>query len=84
MGNGKKAVNGTPQRPDPAEASKDFVVVLAHTSDDGEIEEDFMKFVQDVKALYTFKNNVRVYATVGEAAQNVLGQVEKPKEGQRG
>lgn len=83
MGNGKKAVNGSAQRPDPVGASKDFVVVIAHTSPDGEFEEDFMKFVEDVKALYTFKNDVRVYATVGEAARNVLSQVEKPKEQQR-
>jgi hypothetical protein len=84
MGNGKKAVNGTPQRPEPAEVSKDFVVVLVHSAEDGEIEEEFMKFVQDIKALYTFKNNVRAYAAVGESAQNVLAQVEKPKEQQRG
>jgi flavodoxin len=80
MGNGKRAINGQPQRSSPDEKSKDFVVVIAHTSEDGEIEESFMKFVEDIKALYTFKNNVRVYATVNESAKNVLAQVEKSKE----
>lgn len=81
MGNGKKAINGTPQRSEP---SPDLVIVLAHSSDDGEIDEEFMKFVEDVKALHAFKNDVRVYAATGESATNVLAQVEKPKEQRRG
>lgn len=61
------------------DAPQDFVVVIAYTSSDGEIEEDFGKLVQDIKALYTFKQNVRAYALVDQAAQNVLSKVEKPK-----
>lgn len=60
---------------------QDFVVVLAYTSTDGEIDENFGRFVNDIKALYTFKDNVRAYALVEEAAKNVLRKVEKPKEG---
>lgn len=56
---------------------QDFVVVLAYTSTDGEIEEDFGRLVQDIKALYTFKQNVRAYAVTEGAAKNVLSKVEK-------
>lgn len=60
--------------------SQDFVVVLAYTSNDSQIEEDFGRLVEDIKALYTFKQNVRVYALVEEAAGTVLSFIEKPKE----
>lgn len=74
-------INGSPHRPEPPfPGPRDFVVVLAYTSDDGEIEETFGQLVQDIKALYTFKTNVRAYALVDRAAQNVLSKVEKPKE----
>jgi hypothetical protein len=63
------------------EAPQDFVVVLAYTSPDGEIEEEFGQMVQDIKALYTFKNNVRAYAVIEERAKDVLALLEKPKEG---
>jgi hypothetical protein len=59
---------------------QDFVVVLAYRSTDGEIEEDFGKLINDVKALYTFKQDVRVYALVEEAAKEALAVVEKPIE----
>lgn len=59
------------------EEPQDFVVVLAYTSSDSEIEEDFGRLVNDIKALYTFKNNVRVYALVEDSAKNVLAKVEK-------
>ena len=60
-------------------AEEDFVVVLAYTSPDAEIEVEFGQLVQDIKALYTFKNNVRVYAVVQDSAKRVLRQVEQPK-----
>ena len=86
MGNGKKAVNGVPRRPQPPEEGQegepqDFVVVIAHTSTDGEVEEGFGKMIQDIKALYTFKNNVRAYGLVDDAAKDVLSKVEKPSGG---
>jgi hypothetical protein len=56
---------------------QDFVIVLAYTSTDGEVEEEFGKLVEDFKALYTFKQNMRAYALVEEAAKNVLAKVEK-------
>lgn len=59
------------------EEPQDFVVVLAYSSRDGEVEEDFGKLVEDIKMLYTFKNNVRVYAVVEQAAKNVLSKLEK-------
>lgn len=59
------------------EGPKDFVVVLAYRSSDEEIEEDFGKLVEDIKMLYTFKNDVRVYAVVDESAKKVLSKVEK-------
>lgn len=65
---------------EPHPEQKDFVVVLAYTSDDEEIEEDFGKLVNDIKALYTFKQNVRVYAVVEESAKRVLAKVEKQGE----
>lgn len=87
MGNGKKAkgLNGSPLRsvpdgkPEDQEKPKNVVIVLAYTSPDGEIEDNFAEFVNDVKALYTFKNDVRMYAVIDDAADNVLAQVEKPK-----
>lgn len=75
MGNGKKAVNGKLQNEED-DGPQDFVVVIAYTSEDGEVEEDFGRFIQDVKALYTFKQNVRAYAVVDQAARNVLSKVE--------
>jgi len=57
-----------------------FVVVLAYTSEDGEIEEEFMKMVQDMKALYSLKDNSRAYACVEESAAKILALVEKPLE----
>lgn len=67
------------QQGEPEEQGKpqDFVVVIAYTSMDGEIEEDFGRLVQDIKALYTFKQNVRAYALIEQAAKNVLAKVEK-------
>lgn len=62
-----------------SETPQDFVVVLAYTSTDGEIDENFGQFVQDIKALYTFKDNVRAYALVEGAAKRVLSKVEKPE-----
>lgn len=87
MGNGKKAkgLNGVPQREQDSDAleneekPKDVVIVIAYTSPDGEIEDAFPNFVNDVKAMTTFKNDVRIYAVIDEAAKNVLSQVEKPK-----
>lgn len=76
MGNGKKAANAKPPSEE-ANGPQDFVVVIAYTSEDGEVEEDFGRFIQDVKALYTFKQNVRAYAVVDQAAKNVLAKVEK-------
>lgn len=70
-----------PQEPEAEiEGPQDFVVVLAYTSTDGEIEEDFGRLVNDIKALYTFKNNVRAYAVVEDTAARVLRAVEKPAE----
>lgn len=87
MGNGKKAVNGVPQRRETPEVEvepvpegpQDFVVVLAYTSDDGEVEENVGKLVEDLKALYTFKTDLRVYVAVEDAAKRILAKVEKPK-----
>lgn len=92
MGNGKKAkLNGIPQReidttPEPENITgpQNMVVVLTYTSEDGEIEEDFGKFVNDLKALYSFKQDVRAYALVEDAADRVLALVEKNGEGRRG
>jgi hypothetical protein len=56
---------------------EDFVIVLAYRSPDGDVEEDFGKFVNDIKALYSLKNDLRVYAVMEEAARGVLTQVEK-------
>lgn len=64
--------------PEP-KAPQDFVVVLTYRSVDGEIEEDFGRMVNDIKALYTFKQDVRAYALVEESAKNVLALVEKPQ-----
>ena len=55
-----------------------MVIVLAYTSTDGEIEPEFMRMVQDMKDLYSLRDNSRAYALVEEAAQNVLNLVEKP------
>lgn len=89
MGNGKKAkLNGVPQRevpdaveeqPQEPEGIQQMVIVIAYDSEDGEIEDSFANFVNDVKAMSTFKNNVRIYAVVEDAAKNVLAQVETPK-----
>lgn len=57
-----------------------FVVVLAYTSSDGEIEEEFGRMVQDMKALYSLRENFRAYACVEESAKNILALVEKPQE----
>ena len=76
MGNGKRATNGQVPNPEPP-VGQDFVVVLAYTSTEPEVEENFGKLVQDLKALYTFKNDVRAYALVQDAAKNVLAKVEK-------
>lgn len=65
------------QQGEEQDGPQDFVVVLAYTSTDGEIEEDFGRLVQDIKALYTFKQNVRAYAVTEGAAKNVLSKVEK-------
>ncbi len=62
------------------EGPQDFVIVLAYRSTDGEVEEQFGQLVNDIKALYTFKQDVRVYACVEESAAKVLAQIEKPKE----
>ena len=59
---------------------QDFVVVIAYRSTDGEVEEDFGKLVEDIKMLYTFKQDVRVWAVIEEAAKEVLSFVETPKE----
>jgi hypothetical protein len=60
-----------------AEGPQDFVVVLAYTAAKGELEDEFVKFVNDFKAMYTFKENMRIYALVEGAAKNVLSKVEK-------
>lgn len=64
--------------PEEQQEPQHFVVVLAYTSTDGEIEEEFMQMVQDMKALYSLKENFRAYALVEESAKNVLALVEKP------
>lgn len=69
-----------PELVDAELVEEDFVVVLAYTSSDSQVEEEFGRLIQDIKALYTFKNNVRVYAVVEESAKRVLRQVEQPKE----
>lgn len=67
---------GEPHPEEPQEP-QDLVIVLACTSTDGTIDEEFGKYVNDIKALYTFKDNVRAYMLVEQAAQNVLAKVEK-------
>jgi exo-beta-1,3-glucanase (GH17 family) len=57
---------------------QDYVVVFTYSSEDGSVEEEFAKMIEDVKALHSFKQNVRVYAVSGESAKNVLAQLEKP------
>lgn len=93
MGNGKKAkgLNGVPQRevsdvspPQESDLIKQTVIVIAYDSPDGEIEDNFANFVNDVKAMSTFKNNVRIYAVIEDAAKNVLAQVEKSGESSDG
>lgn len=59
---------------------EDVVIVLACRSTDGGSDGEFAKFVGDIKALYTFKDDVRVYAVFDQAARNVLAKVEKPQE----
>jgi hypothetical protein len=62
----------------------DVVIVLASTSTDSSADEEFGKYVEDIKALHTFKDNVRGYLLVDQAAKNVLAKVEKPAEGVSG
>lgn len=64
----------------PSEKSKynQFVLVLAYESDEGDIPDEFMAMARDIKALFSLKKNMRMYAVVEEAANNVLAQVEKP------
>ena len=65
--------------PHPAKP-QNFVVVLAHTSTDNETDEEFARMVNDLKALYSLRENSRAYALVEEAAESVLALVEKPEE----
>ena len=55
-----------------------FVIVLAYESDEGDIPDDFIAMANDIKALFSLRKNMRMYAVVEESANNVLAQVEKP------
>ena len=79
MGNGKKPTNAQPEAA--PTKPQDFVVVLAYTSDDGELPDEFLGLIEDMKALYTFKPNMRAYALIEDAATNVLALVEESKGG---
>lgn len=67
-----------------AEGPKDFVIVLAYRSTDGDVEEEFGHFVEEIKLLHKFKQDVRTYALVEKAAAEVLAIIEKPKEASSG
>lgn len=62
----------------------DVVIVLASTSTDSSADEEFGKYVEEIKALHVFKDNVRGYLLLDQAAQNVLSKVEKPEGGVSG
>lgn len=65
----------------PTGEPQNFVVVIAYESEDGDIPEEFMQMVEDLKGLYKLqdKPNTRMYAVVEESAKNVLAQVERPR-----
>lgn len=74
MGNGKKATNPTPKE----EKFNQCVIVLAYESDEGDIPEEFINMANDIKALFSLKKGMRMYAVVEESANKVLAQLEKP------
>jgi hypothetical protein len=59
---------------------QDFVIVLAYRSLDDDVEEEFGTFVEEIKMLHKFKQDVRVWALVEGAAAEVLAITEGPKE----
>lgn len=72
MSNSKKAKNP------PEPTFNHFVIVLAYESDEGELPDEFVEMARDIKALFSLKDNMRMYALVEESANNVLAQVEEP------
>ena len=55
-----------------------FVIVLAYESDEGDIPDEFVAMARDIKALFSLKENMRMYAVVEESANKVLAQLEEP------
>jgi hypothetical protein len=55
-----------------------FVVVLAYNRTDEDTSEEFVKMVEDFKALFSLRDGMRAYALVDDAASEVLSVVEKP------
>ena len=54
------------------------MIVLAYESDEGDIPEEFINMANDIKALFSLKKGMRMYAVVEESANKVLAQLEKP------